>query len=97
MRNKSTLGPVSPTGKARASATGAEGGNATGEVGQLLATFKNDQAASEYAKTELTYTSLVAPLDGVTGIRALDVAKHQSSDQYRPALVCGHPGQPISR
>jgi multidrug efflux system membrane fusion protein len=42
-------------------------------VAQLQATVKNDQAAVEYAKTELDYTSLVAPFDGVTGIRALDV------------------------
>jgi multidrug efflux system membrane fusion protein len=42
-------------------------------VGQWQATVKNDQAAIEYAKTELDYTSLVAPFDGVTGIRALDV------------------------
>jgi multidrug efflux system membrane fusion protein len=42
-------------------------------VAQLQATVKNDQAAIEYAKTELSYTALVAPFDGVTGIRALDV------------------------
>jgi multidrug efflux system membrane fusion protein len=42
-------------------------------VAQLQATVKNDQAAIEYAKTELDYTRLVAPFDGVTGIRALDV------------------------
>jgi multidrug efflux system membrane fusion protein len=42
-------------------------------VAQLLATVQNDSAAIEYAKTELGYTSLVAPFDGVTGIRALDV------------------------
>jgi multidrug efflux system membrane fusion protein len=42
-------------------------------VAQLQATLKNDQAAIEYAKTQLSYTALVAPFDGVTGIRALDV------------------------
>src|SRR5258708_2140038 len=34
---------------------------------------KSDQAAIKTAKTELSYPSLVAPFDGVTGIRLLDV------------------------
>jgi membrane fusion protein, multidrug efflux system len=42
-------------------------------VAQQQATVANDQAAIEYAKTELSYTKLVAPFDGVTGIRLLDV------------------------
>ena len=32
-----------------------------------------EQAAIESAKSELSYTALVAPFDGVTGIRVLDV------------------------
>ena len=42
-------------------------------IAQQQATIKGDQAAIEYAKTELSYTKLVAPFDGVAGIRLLDV------------------------
>ncbi len=42
-------------------------------VAELQNTIKADQAAIDNAKTELSYTSLVAPFDGVTGIRLLDV------------------------
>ena len=42
-------------------------------VAQEQATIANDQAAVEYAKAELGYTKLVAPFDGVTRIRLLDV------------------------
>jgi multidrug efflux system membrane fusion protein len=42
-------------------------------VAQQQATVQNDQAAIEYAKTELDYAKPVAPFDGVTGIRLLDV------------------------
>lgn len=33
---------------------------------------KADQAAIEYAKTELSYTTITAPFDGVTGVRLID-------------------------
>ena len=42
-------------------------------VAELQSTIKADQAAIDNAKAELSYTSLVAPFDGVTGIRLLDV------------------------
>jgi multidrug efflux system membrane fusion protein len=42
-------------------------------VAELQNTIKADQAAVDNAKAELSYTSLVAPFDGVTGIRLLDV------------------------
>jgi multidrug efflux system membrane fusion protein len=42
-------------------------------VAQLRATVTSDQAAIDYAKTEVSYTRLVAPFDGITGIRLLDV------------------------
>ena len=47
--------------------------NQQAAVDELTAQIKNDEAAVEYAKTQLSYTSLVAPFDGVTGIRLLDV------------------------
>ncbi len=43
------------------------------QVSQTQSMLKSDQAAIEDAQTQLSYTSLTAPFDGVTGIRALDV------------------------
>ena len=42
-------------------------------VAELQSTLKSDQAAIDSARTELSYTALTAPFDGVTGIRLLDV------------------------
>jgi membrane fusion protein, multidrug efflux system len=42
-------------------------------VAELQNTIKSDEAAVDSAKTELSYTALTAPFDGVTGIRLLDV------------------------
>ena len=44
----------------------------TALVGQLQAQIKADQAAIDNARTQLSYTSIVAPIDGVTGIRRVD-------------------------
>jgi len=69
---------------------------------QEEAVIKGDQAAIEYAKTELGYTKLVAPFDGVTGIRLLDVGNiiHSSTTRGSPtepnALVVINQVQPIS-
>jgi multidrug efflux system membrane fusion protein len=41
-------------------------------VAQDEETVKDDQAAIDYAKTELSYTTLAAPFDGITGIRLVD-------------------------
>ena len=43
------------------------------QITQLEAEVKSDQAAVENAQTQLSYTSLDAPFDGVTGVRTLDV------------------------
>ena len=48
-------------------------------VDELSAQVKNDQAAIECAKAQLSYTRLVAPFDGVTGIRLLDVGNIMTS------------------
>jgi len=40
---------------------------------QLQDAIKSDQAAVDNAQTQLSYTSLTAPFDGVTGVRTLDV------------------------
>jgi len=42
-------------------------------VAELQNTIEADRAAVDLAKTELSYATLVAPFDGVTGIRLLDV------------------------
>jgi membrane fusion protein, multidrug efflux system len=72
------------------------------KIAQEEAVIKGDQAAIEYAKTELGYTKLVAPFDGVAGIRLLDVGNiiHSSTTRGSPtepnALVVINQVQPIS-
>ncbi len=71
-------------------------------IAQQQATIKADQAAIDYAKTQLSYTKLVAPFDGVAGIRLLDVGNiiHASTSRSFPgepnALVVVNQVQPIS-
>jgi multidrug efflux system membrane fusion protein len=43
------------------------------QVGQLLAAIKTDQALIDAAKVQLSYTRLTSPIDGVVGIRQIDV------------------------
>jgi multidrug efflux system membrane fusion protein len=72
------------------------------KIAQEEAVIKADQAAVEYAKTELSYTKLMAPFDGVAGIRLLDVGNiiHSSTTRGSPsepnALVVINQVQPIS-
>jgi multidrug efflux system membrane fusion protein len=72
------------------------------KIAQEQAVIKADLAAIEYAKTELSYTKLVAPFDGVAGIRLLDVGNiiHSSTTRGSPtepnALVVINQVQPIS-
>jgi multidrug efflux system membrane fusion protein len=72
------------------------------KIAQEEATIKADQAAIAYAETQLSYTNLVAPFDGVAGIRLLDVGNiiHSSTARGSPsepnALVVINQVQPIS-
>ncbi len=72
------------------------------KIAQEESVIKADQAAIDYAKTQLSYTKLVAPFDGVAGIRLLDVGNiiHSSSSRGSPtepnALVVINQVQPIS-
>jgi membrane fusion protein, multidrug efflux system len=72
------------------------------KIAQEEATIKADQAAVEYAKTQLSYTKLVAPFNGVAGIRLLDVGNiiHATTSRGSPsepnALVVINQVQPIS-
>src|SRR6201996_9635733 len=43
------------------------------QVGQLQAAIKTDQALIEGAKVQLGFTRLTSPIDGVVGIRQIDV------------------------
>jgi membrane fusion protein, multidrug efflux system len=43
------------------------------QLAQLKAVVASDEAVIEQAKTNLSYTRLTAPIDGVTGIRQVDV------------------------
>src|SRR3981189_2511400 len=43
------------------------------QVGQLQAAIKADQALIDAAKVQLSFTRLTSPIDGVTGIRQIDV------------------------
>ena len=45
----------------------------TAQVGQLHAAIKTDQALIDAAKVQLSYTRLTSPIDGVAGIRQIDV------------------------
>jgi multidrug efflux system membrane fusion protein len=75
-------------------------------VDELEAQIKGDQAAVDNAEAQLSYISLVAPFDGVTGIRLLDVgniihppnssAVSQSGAPDPNALVVVIQVQPIS-
>jgi membrane fusion protein, multidrug efflux system len=71
------------------------------KVAQEASVIKADQADIELAKAQLSYTKLVAPFDGVAGIRLLDVGNiiHSSSSRGSPsepnALVVINQVQPI--
>ncbi len=54
-------------------ATDQQVANQKSQLSQMESTVMSDQAAVEDAQTQLSYTSLVAPFDGITGIRTLDV------------------------
>ena len=80
--------------------------NQQAAVEELDAQIKSDQAAVDNAKAQLSYTRLVAPFDGITGIRLLDVgniihpstgsAGTQSSTVNTNGLVVVTQIQPIS-
>jgi multidrug efflux system membrane fusion protein len=57
----------------RGFATSQQVADQASQVAQLRSALKSDQAAVEDAATQLSYTRLTAPFDGVTGVRTLDV------------------------
>jgi len=56
---------------------------------QIQAEIAADNAAIDYAKAQLNYTRLVAPFDGVAGIRLLDIGNIIHASTTR-----GFPGEP---
>ena len=94
--------PVYPAGKNKALHPSSRSPHSKRRSLRKRPLSKADQAAIEYAKTELSYTKLVAPFDGVAGIRLLDVGNiiHSSSTRGSPtepnALVVINQVQPIS-
>jgi membrane fusion protein, multidrug efflux system len=53
-------------------ATGEQVDTQTAMVAQLQSTVKADEASIDAARTQLRYTTITAPFDGVTGIRLVD-------------------------
>jgi multidrug efflux system membrane fusion protein len=80
--------------------------NQQAAVEELNAQIKSDQAAVENAEAQLSYTRLVAPFDGITGIRLLDVGNiiHPPTNSAAPQSITADAGglvvvtqvQPIS-
>jgi multidrug efflux system membrane fusion protein len=80
--------------------------NQRAAVEELNAQIKSDQAVVDNSKAQLSYTRLVAPFDGITGIRLLDVgniihppsgsAATQSNTADTNGLVVVTQVQPIS-
>ena len=64
-------------------------------VGQIEAQLKGDQAAIDNARTQLSYTSIVAPIDGVTGIRLVDPGNIVHATQTNGIVVLAQV-QPIA-
>ncbi len=68
---KANLGRFKPLLK-QGYATGQQVDTQTAQVTQLENTVKADEAAIDAARTELSYTTITAPFDGVAGIRLID-------------------------
>ena len=64
-------------------------------VGQLEAQVKGDQAVIDNARIQLSYTTIVAPIDGVTGIRLVDPGNMVHATQTNGIVVLAQV-QPIT-
>ncbi|ONF50249.1 multidrug transporter [Methylobacterium radiotolerans] len=65
------------------------------QIAQTESALKGDQAAIDYAQTELDFTTLRAPFDGVTGIRRIDIGNIVSPADTNGIVVLTQV-QPIS-
>jgi membrane fusion protein, multidrug efflux system len=59
------------------------------QVAQLQSALKSDQAAIDDAQTQLSYTTLAAPFDGVTGVRMPACCMDPEFRRTRPSPVRG--------
>src|ERR1700688_2358223 len=57
------------------------------QVGQLQAAIKADQALIDAAKVQLSFTRLTSPIDGVVGIRQIDVGNIITPTNTKTLLV----------
>src|SRR5580704_15889603 len=57
------------------------------KVDQLKATVDADQAAIEAAKTQLDFTTIAAPIDGVVGFRQIDIGNIIHTGDANPLTV----------
>ena len=57
------------------------------KVDQLKATVDADQAAIEAAQTQLNFTTIAAPIDGVVGFRQLDIGNIIHTSDANPLTV----------
>jgi membrane fusion protein, multidrug efflux system len=57
------------------------------KVDQLTATVDADQAAIEAAQTQLDFTTIVAPIDGVVGFRQIDMGNIIHTADANPLVV----------
>ena len=67
----------------------------TALVGQLQAQVKGDQAVIDNARIQLSYATIVAPIDGVTGIRLVDPGNMVHATQTNGIVVLAQV-QPIA-
>src|SRR3979490_2099026 len=57
------------------------------QVGQLQAAIKADQALIDAAKVQLSFTRLTSPIDGVVGIRQIDVGNITSPSSANGLVI----------
>jgi multidrug efflux system membrane fusion protein len=79
----------------RGYATEQQVGDQAASVAQLQAAIASDQAAISNAQTQLSYTTITSPIDGVTGIRRVDIGNIVQPTDATP-IVTVTQLQPIS-
>jgi multidrug efflux system membrane fusion protein len=56
-------------------------------VAQLEATVKSDQAQIDAAKLNITYSALTSPIDGITGLRLVDIGNLVQASSATPLVI----------
>jgi multidrug efflux system membrane fusion protein len=70
-------------------------GDQAASVAQLRAAIASDQAAIDNARTQLSYTTIISPISGVTGIRRIDIGNIVQPTDATPIVTITQI-QPIS-